>query len=410
MANWAAEAQRFFPGTRVMIYEGSGRKKIQNSLYWTDLVITSYTTAANDATELNQTPWNYVVVDEAHAIKNPTIQRTKRVKQIAGMHKLALTGTPVQNSGTDLWSLFDYLMPGYLGTHSDFCNRYPRLDPRKKSQAGDIGQLKTRIKPFILRRMKKDVALDLPDKIIIYRIYELSAEQRRLYKQILEGNEVKELKFSIAHNDYAKKSVSILAILTRLRQICGHPQLVTGHDQWSVEDSAKLEALAQLLDEVVEGGHRALIFSQYTKMLDLIAPCLDGWKIRFLRIDGETPPAQRQQLVDAFNQDQSYAAMILSTRAGGVGLNLTGADTVIFYDHDWNPAMDSQAQDRAYRIGQTRDVTVYRLIMKGSIEEKMLAIQQRKKAISDSLVGVDEAGFKHLTSEELLSLFSTKLV
>ena len=326
--------------------------------------------------------------------------------EIGGLHKLALTGTPVQNSVTDLWSLFDYLLPGYLGTHSVFRATYPMLFNTAETTFGDqSGKLQARVRPFVLRRLKQDVAKELPDKLVIDRPVELSKEQRRLYKELLEGREVKDLKASIARDDYRSQSF-IFPMLTKLRLICNHPVLHTQKVEWTVAEASKLDSLQDLLAEVVEGGHRALIFSQFTKMLDLIQHCLPEWNVPFLRIDGSTPDSRRQGLVDTFNSDQSYSCMLLSTRAGGLGLNLTGADTVIFYDHDWNPANDEQAQDRAYRIGQTRNVTVYRLITKGTIEEKMLLYQTRKKALSQALVAVDEQGVKNLTREELIGLFT----
>lgn len=347
------------------------------------------------------------MLDEAAAIRNPRTQRSQQIKKIGGLHKLALTGTPVQNGATDLWSLFDYLMPGYLGTQGDFAKLYPMLFDKGPTYSGDqVEALQTRIRPFILRRLKTDVATELPEKILIDRPVELGEKQRQLYKDLLESQEIVSLRGSIATGEYHRQSIHIFAMLTRLRHICNHPVLHTKSSQWTVQESAKLDLLGGLLAEVIEGGHRTLIFSQFTVMLDLIQHWMKAWDARFLRIDGKTPVSQRQQFVDTFNSDKSYNCMLLSTKAGGLGLNLTGADTVIFYDHDWNPANDEQAQDRAYRIGQTRNVTVYRLITKGTIEEKMLRYQARKKALSQALIGVDEQGVKNLTREELLSLFT----
>jgi SNF2 family DNA or RNA helicase len=406
MANWEAEARRFFPAMNVVKYRGANRDQTRQVMYhYAHLVITSYTVAANDADELNEIPWNYVVLDEAHAIKNPSIQRTKKLKNINGTHKLALTGTPVQNGVTDLWSLFDFLMPGYLGSLPQFKAKYPGLFEKRTNYGGQASVLRERTHPFVMRRLKSEVAKDLPEKIVADRVVELSEEQERRYKELLGGKEAQRLRQSVEKNQYKTEGVNILALISKLRSICNHPALESNAPSWTVAESAKLEALQELMAEVVEGGHRALIFSQSTKMLDIIESLLPDWSLRYLRIDGSTPQNQRQVNVDTFNGNAGYQCMLLSTRAGGLGVNLTGADTVIFYDHDWNPSNDEQAQDRAYRIGQARTVTVYRLITKGTIEQKILTYQERKKALAQAVIGVDEQGFKNLSREELLNLF-----
>jgi superfamily II DNA or RNA helicase len=407
LANWEAEARRFFKNLIILQYRGNDRASLRRKFDYVDLVLTSYTIAVNDMEELAACPWNYVVLDEAHNIKNPETQRTRNIKRLVGHHKLSLTGTPVQNAPSDLWSQFDFLMPGYLGSHGEFKTQCSDLVLKKSAsfnpQAAEA--LRKRIDPFILRRLKKDVALDLPEKIIADRIIELSEAQVRAYKSLLNTTETRALRQSIERNDYSSKSVHILALLTRLRQICGHPALIDRDPDRKATESSKLDALLELCLELREGGHRALVFSQFTSMLDLIAVVLQDEEFPFLRIDGSTPSTNRQPLVDQFNRDSRYTCMLLSTKAGGTGLNLTGADTVIFYDHDWNPANDQQAQDRAYRIGQKRNVTVYRLITKGTVEEKMIRIQERKVALAEALVGIDEGGMKNITREELLSLF-----
>jgi SNF2 family DNA or RNA helicase len=407
MANWRAEAIRFFPGTWALQYRGSNREKLRDQVYGADFVIASYSVAANDFDELASIPWNYIVIDEAHAIKNPDIQRTKKIKRLPSLHKLALTGTPVQNAATDLWSLFDFLMPGYLGSHPEFRSRYPSLFDRRTATFGQHAtDLKKRVGPFVMRRLKKDVAAELPEKIVSDRIVELSEQQVRRYKELLAGTDATRLRHSIEQDNYKTEGINILTLMSKLRAICNHPVLESGASTWLIEESAKLDAFQQLLEEVVEGNHRALVFSQFVKMLDIIEHCLREWKIPNLRIDGKTVANLRQTIVDRFNQDQTYRCLLLSTRAGGVGLNLTGADTVIFYDHDWNPTNDLQAQDRAHRIGQKQTVTVYRLITKGTIEEKILKYQERKIALAQALIEEDKGGIKNLTREELLSLFS----
>jgi SNF2 family DNA or RNA helicase len=294
-----------------------------------------------------------------------------------------------------------------LGSEPEFRTRYPSLFDRRTTTFGQHAtDLKKRVGPFVLRRLKKDVATELPEKIVSDRIVELSEQQVRRYKELLAGRDASRLRQSIEQNNYRKEGINILALMSKLRAICNHPVLESGDSTWTIEESAKLEAFQELLEEVVEGNHRALVFSQFVKMLDIIQQCVRGWGIPSLRIDGGTAPNLRQGIVDRFNQDETYRCLLLSTRAGGLGLNLTGADTVIFYDHDWNPTNDLQAQDRAHRIGQKQTVTVYRLITKGTIEEKILKYQERKIALAQALIEEDKGGFKNLTREELLSLFS----
>ena len=259
-----------------------------------------------------------------------------------------------------------------------------------------------------MRRLKEDVAKDLPPKIIIDQRVELTPKQVALYKQVSEGPEFKRMVEEVDQKGVGRSQVLILAALTKLRVICNHPVLAQGnHSSADVryDDSGKLESLKELIEEIVEGEHRTLLFSQSTKMLDIIERFFKKWKVNSIRLDGSTPPNTRTALVDEFNSNSSIHCFLISTKAGGTGLNLTGADTVVFYDHDWNPANDLQAQDRAYRIGQTKPVTVYKLISKGTIEEKIIERQAIKKMLADEIIGPDEQGFKDVTKEELLALF-----
>ena len=366
----------------------------------------STSTARIDCETLNRIPWLYVVVDEGHNIKNPDAQRTRAIKTIAGQHKLALTGTPIQNKLEELWSLFDFAMPGFLGTRSAFRQTYATNN--RVDWSAVEHRLVPRIRPFVLRRLKKQVAQDLPDKIIVDHRVELNPRQVKLYKQAINSREYKKLVEELDSKGVARSQAHILAVLTKLRNICNHPILL--QDQWhpsdaEIEHSGKLEFLQELMEEVIEGDHRALLFSQSTRVLDILEHHFEEWGVRSLRIDGSTAATQRARLADDFNSDDSVHCFLLSTKAAGTGLNLVGADTVIFYDHDWNPANDNQAMDRAYRIGQTRDVTVYRLVSKGTIEEKILERQQLKQTLADEVIGSDTEGFKDLSKEELLSLF-----
>jgi SNF2 family DNA or RNA helicase len=256
----------------------------------------------------------------------------------------------------------------------------------------------------LLRRLKSEVARDLPEIVESDRIVELSNTQEQLYRGVLEERGTRELVEQVQRGEQKKHGISILQVLSKLRHVCNDPTLVRGGAVDAAE-SAKLMALAELLEEVKEGGHRALIFSQFTRVLDILEERLALGRYKYLRLDGGTPNDQRQPLVDQFNRDSSYDCFLISTKAGGVGLNLTGADTVIFFDHDWNPQNDEQARARAHRIGQTRTVTVYRLVTKGTIEERMLSIQDRKKRLAEALVTETPQGFLNISREELLSLF-----
>ena len=416
MHNWRAEINKFLQSSEVIVYHGPARSGYlqrireavspRNGSTRSVFAITSYDTARIDHDELNRIPWLYVVVDEGHNIKNPDAQRTRAIKTIAGQHKLVLTGTPIQNKLEELWSLFDFAMPGYLGNRKPFLQKYT-TNNRVDWPVVDA-QLKPRTKPFILRRLKTQVAKDLPDKIVVDTRVELTPKQVKLYKQTIQSKEYKKLVDELDAKGVRRSQAQILTVLTKLRNICNHPILLT--DGWKppeadCDESGKLAHLRELMEEIIEGDHRALLFSQSTRVLDIIEHLFKEWQVRSLRIDGGTPATQRSQLADEFNSNTDMNCFLLSTKAAGTGLNLIGADTVIFYDHDWNPANDNQAMDRAYRIGQTRNVTVYRLIAKGTIEEKILERQRMKQTLADEVIGSDEEGFKDLDKEELLDLF-----
>lgn len=417
--NWKSEVQKFFRNCQVIVYNGSNRHKqlvhlkhlMASSFYGKTcpLLITSYDIARLDHEKLNQIAWMYVVVDEGHNIKNPDAQRTKAIKTINGQHKLALTGTPIQNNLEELWSLFDYAMPGFLGNRTAFRDLYGR-NGKINWDAVRTGKapLKERVHPFIMRRLKENVAKDLPPKIVIDQKIELTPQQVALYKQVTESPEYRRMVEEVDQKGVGRSQPLILAAFTKLRAICNHPVLAQGDHRPAdirYEHSGKLDSLKELMEEIVEGEHRTLLFSQSTQMLDIIEVFFTKWKITFVRLDGSTPPNKRTELVDEFNRNSNLHCFLISTKAGGTGLNLTGADTVVFYDHDWNPANDSQAQDRAYRIGQTKPVTVYKLISKGTIEEKILERQGIKKSMADEIIGADVEGFKDLTKQELLALF-----
>lgn len=416
--NWCREVNKFFDDTAAVAYVGmpAARQRTLNVVktlvengFGGILVVTSYDIALRDRHRLDDFEWSYVVVDEGHNIKNPDAKRSKAVKLIHGRHKLALTGTPIQNNLDELWSLFDFAMPGYLGTRGAFRGDYGR-GKKVNWDAVLNGEksLKNRIHPFVLRRLKEAVAKDLPPKIQVRNVVELTPKQVKLYKEAIHGAEFERMVHAVEEKGVSRAGVAILAVYQKLRAICNHPALTTPAEERGKinhDDSGKLDGLKELIEEVIDGDHRTLLFSQSTQMLDIIQECYGKWGVRFLRLDGTTPVAGRQRLVDQFNGDDSIHCFLISTRAGGTGLNLTGADTVIFYDHDWNPANDNQAQDRVHRIGQTKPVTIYKLISKGTIEEKILERQELKQTMADQVIGEDVEGFKDISKEELLRLF-----
>jgi SNF2 family DNA or RNA helicase len=414
--NWRSEIGKFLVQSEVVVFQGATRDRAARDVermadrsvggWGQTYVVTSYDIAMREKHRLSAVPWLYVVVDEGHHIKNPSAQRTHAVKTIPGQHKLVLTGTPIQNSLIELWSLFDFTMPGFLGTRSEFGKEFAATSGVNWEKVRE--KLTSRIRPFVMRRLKKDVARDLPDKLTIDHEVELTPLQVALYKQVLASEDYRTMLREIDAKGVGRSQTHLFGILQRLRGVCNHPVLAT--DDWSLEDvraedSAKLDYLEELLKEVVEGDHRALLFCRSTQMHTILTKFLDQWKIDYLQLSGETPTEERHRLVEKFNSTKDIPVFLLSM-AGSSGINLTSADTVIFYDHDWNPANDSQAMDRAYRIGQTKNVTVYRLISKGTIEERILERQRAKQTLADDVIGTDAAGFKDLSKEELLGLFS----
>ena len=322
----------------------------------------------------------------------------RSVKKINAEHKFALTGTPIENSLLELWSIFDFVMPGYLYSSHEFRNRYemPLVKDGDKTTADSF---RARIKPFMLRRMKNDVLNELPEKIENTMYAELTGEQKKMYTSYLALAKNQTLALL---GEGGQGKMRILTLLMRLRQICCHPTLF---DENYDKDSGKLDLLMELVTNAVESGHRILVFSQFTSMLSIIRESLKNVGIDSFYLDGKTPSYERAELSDRFNGGENNVFLI-SLKAGGVGLNLTGADTVIHYDPWWNPAVMEQASDRAYRIGQTKAVQVIRLAAKGTIEEKILKLQENKKNLADDIVRVNTDTFKSLSNEEILSLFS----
>ena len=391
VTNWEREAARFVPGLKVAAPLGSGRNPLLRRAAEFDLVILSYTAARLSGAVLRNTTFDFLVLDEAQHIKNPGSGNTKNCKGLRANHRIVLTGTPLENSPEDLWSVMDFLHPGIFGTLAEFRRTYAGIadDPELQHD------LAMRSAPFIKRRTKREVAADLPPRSEVTLYCDFTPEQRALYDAYLE-----EGRAELARAADGKPSTTLFTTLLRLRQICCHPRLLPDGRGEGIP-SAKSELLFELLHEHIDSSHRLLLFSQFTSLLREVIAELDARSIPFEYLDGAT--RDRQQRVDHFNRDTSIPLFLLSLKAGGTGLNLTGADTVVIYDPWWNPAVELQAADRSHRIGQTRPVSVIRLAVRNTIEERILALQQRKRRIFDALIAEPGTG-GGLTLDEIREL------
>lgn len=400
--NWESEIQKFAPSLSCLKLQGGERKQFFDKIPEYDVVITSYALLRRDIKKLKDINFRYVILDESQNIKNATSQTAQAVKQLTSQHKLALSGTPIENKLEELWSVFDFLMPGFLFTMADFNSRY--VNPIMEHQDKVVEKrLKLQIYPFILRRMKRDVAKDLPDKVENIAYCELTDDQRDFYLQVLDSTK-EELFKSIEQNGLEKSRLSIFSALLRMRQICCHPRLYDKNNVKNVISSGKFEKLKVMLEEIISEKHRILLFSQFVDMLDIVKAWLDKSGIKYEYLTGKTK--DRQGAVERFNTDPTIPIFLISLKAGGTGLNLTGADYVIHYDPWWNPAVEDQATDRAYRIGQTKKVFVYRLITKNTVEEKIQKLKTIKRNLVDSVISVDRNITKSLTMDDIREIFS----
>ncbi len=401
--NWKEEFNKFNPKLRVLPIDGtpSQRKKLLTDLGQYDVVITSYSLLQKDIDIYKEHEFGYAILDEAQHIKNRGTRNAKSVKMILAAHRLILTGTPIENSLEDLWSLFDYLMPGLLSSYDRFVEKYLR-----SHQIGQISNqevLRKKVSPFILRRMKKDVLEELPPvSEIIYHCH-LSDLQKDLYRSYADSAR-EELSQLVKKEGYDKVQIQVLATLTRLKQICCHPAIFAKEKAES-GDSSKYEMLMELLQTLIEGKHKTVIFSQYTRMLRIMREDLKQLGIKFCYLDGSSK--NRLEIVKEFNEDDSIMVFLVSLKAGGTGLNLVGADTVIHYDMWWNPAVENQATDRVHRLGQKSSVSSYKLITLGTIEEKILELQNRKKGLVKTVISAEDEAIAKLTWEEVLELLQT---
>jgi len=451
--HWQMEINTYAPFLTCTAYVGppADRARLQDQLGKTDIVITSYDICRNDADILTAMNWNYLVLDEGHLIKNPRAKVTMAVKRLLSNHRLILSGTPIQNNVLELWSLFDFLMPGFLGTEKVFLDRFAKpiaasrysKSSSKEQEAGALAieALHKQVLPFLLRRLKEEVLDDLPPKILQNYYCDLSELQKKLFEDFTK-KEGKTLAEKASAGDKEAKQ-HIFQALQYMRKLCNSPALVMkeGHKQYeetqkflaksgsSLRDPVHAPKLTALRDLLVDCGignepssenevttetsyvspHRALIFCQMKEMLDMVQN--DVLKkmlpsVQFLRMDGSVDASKRQDIVNKFNSDPSYDCLLLTTSVGGLGLNLTGADTVIFVEHDWNPQKDLQAMDRAHRIGQKKVVNVYRLITRGTLEEKIMSLQRFKIDVASTVVNQQNAGLGTMETDQILDLFN----
>lgn len=391
--NWAREIEKFFPTLKYGIAVGKpkNREEVLQNYKNYDIIITSYALVRNDIDLYSDKEFEVIIVDEAQYIKNKEAKVTKYVKMLNSKIKIALTGTPIENSVADLWSIFDFIMPGLFGNFSNFIERYSKPENHK--------DLANKIQYFVLRRKKEDVLKELPSKIEQNVFVPLSPEQFSIYENI-----AKEIRMAIMKRvgefGFEKSKIHILSALTKLRQVCNHPGLIS--EEYKNSESGKLELLIDLLDDAIEGQHKVLVFSQFVEMLKIIRERLEKEGIKYSYLDGSTK--NREKVIDEFNQNDEIKVFLISLKAGGFGINLTSADIVILYDPWWNPMIEKQAMDRTHRIGQTKTVNVYRLISENTIEEKILLLQENKKTVFSNVIEEGSSALSNLTWEDIKDL------
>jgi len=404
IVNWQREAVRFTPERKCLLIHGPARAELFKELPDADLVVTSYALLRRDAPLYAETEFAAVVLDEAQHIKNPESQNAQAASALRARHRFVLTGTPIENSLRDIWSIMQFVLPGYLGTRADFKERYE--EPIRTDHNGpQHRRLIQRLSPFVLRRLKESVAPELPKKIEQVAYCELTTQQRAVYEGLLAAAR-NELADAASQKRAAQSRMLVLTALLRLRQAVCDLRLLDPDGQKGIADanatSGKVELLRELLSEAIDGGHRVIVFSQFVSMLKILEGELRQNSIDYAYLDGQT--ANRQEVVDQF-QSGTAPVFLMSLKAGGVGLNVTAADTVIHFDPWWNPAVEAQATDRAHRIGQNKVVTAYKLIARETVEEKILSLQEKKRSLVDATMSSEEPLMEGLTMDEIRSLF-----
>ena len=405
--NWQAEAARIAPSLRVLALHGADRGKRYLHIADHDLVLTTYPLLWRDVDALAAQPFHLLILDEAQMVKNAGSRSARALRKLQASHLLCLTGTPLENHLGELWAQFDFLMPGFLGDVRGFNARWRKpIEENGETLRAEL--LSQRVRPFILRRRKQDVATELPPRTETILRVQLQGKQRELYEAVRTTAD-KQVRRALERQGFEGSQIAILDALLKLRQVCCDPRLVKGTTKTAhTMERAKLELLADLLPALVDEGRRVLVFSQFTEMLSLAAEMLDTLALPYLTLTGQTPPRQRGAVVRQFQAqgDASAAILLVSLKAGGLGLNLTAADTVIHLDPWWNPAVEEQATARAHRIGQNQPVFVYKLVVEGSIEERMLELQARKAALAQGVLGHDAEGAVKFSEADLHALLA----
>jgi SNF2 family DNA or RNA helicase len=405
VGNWQREAARFTPTLRVYAHHGPQRlhgAALGARLGEADLIVTTYATATRDVDELSGFEWRRLVLDEAQAIKNSLSQTAKAAKRLRADHRVALTGTPVENRLAELWSIMDFLNPGMLGSGEQFRARYA-IPVERHGLTEPAQRLRTVTRPYVLRRLKTDPAIidDLPDKIEIKQYCQLTTEQASLYQSVVD-----DMMDKIENSDGIKRRGNVLAAMAKLKQVCNHPALLL-HDRSAIgRRSGKVIRLEEILEEIIAEGDKVLCFTQFTEFAEMLLPHLAaqfGTDVAYLH--GGTPKARRDELVTGFQSDGGPPVFLLSLKAGGTGLNLTAANHVIHLDRWWNPAVENQATDRAFRIGQTRNVQVRKFICAGTLEEKIDEMIEEKKALADLVITDGEGWLTELSTRDLRKVF-----
>lgn len=402
--NWQNEIKKFTPDLSSFVIHGNAeeRKRQIKDIPNYDIVVTSYDLLKRDIEQYKEQNYEfkYIIADEAQYIKNNNTQNAKAIKEIKAETRYALTGTPIENSLSELWSIFDFIMPGYLFGYRKFKELYEMPIVRDEDKTA-MKKLKMLIEPFILRRIKTEVLTELPDKTITVLHNEMEEEQQRIYVSYLQQAK-QEAMSEINSNGFEKSQIKILALLMRLRQICCHPSLFINNYKG---ESSKLTQCIEVIKDAVASGHKILLFSSYTAMFPMIEKELTAQNIAYCKLTGQTKVGERIKLVDEFNESQDLKVFLISLKAGGTGLNLIGADMVIHYDPWWNLSAENQATDRTYRIGQKKNVQVYKLITKNSIEERIYELQERKAKLIDNMLSTNETFLNKLSKEEIMELF-----
>lgn len=400
--NWKAEFEKWCPKAKLLIPSGSAkvRENMISEFGVADVIVTSYDLLKRDILLYEGKSFKYIIADEAQYIKNSSTQNASALKELVGEVKFALTGTPIENSVAELWSIFDYIMPNYLYNYNKFKKKFEQPIVRDGDEES-LKKLKQMIEPFVLRRIKTEVLTELPEKNVTVMKNEMTSEQEKLYLSYMA--QVKsEVAEELSANGFAKSKFKILMLLTRLRQICCHPSLFIENYYGG---SGKFTQCMEVLNDAIQAGHKVLLFSQYTSMFEIIEEHLKKQNINYYKLTGQTPVSQRVDMVESFNKDENVKVFLISLKAGGTGLNLTGADVVMHYDPWWNLSSENQATDRAYRIGQKNSVQVYKFITTNSIEEKIHALQEKKAKLSQDILSTEEKFINTLSKEEVMALF-----